>query len=204
MKKAKKRVRKAKPKPKRIPRGLTEQQKSFCRHYLALSYNGTKAAKSAGYSKRTATMQAARLLTKASVQVELTKLARPVARKAELKASDLLIMLMRQADADPRAFVDDASLMKKLRDLDEDTAKLIAGFKVDGSQLVEVKLKDAMKATELLMRNRGMLKEQMSVELSGQVSVVEQERVKEFTTEELAEFNAAAATCQRLLHPETV
>ena len=59
-----------------------------------------------------------------------------------------------------------------------------------------------MKATELLMKNQGMLREQVAVELSGQVSVLEQQRVKEFSTEELAEFNAAAATCQRLLHGE--
>ena len=58
------------------------------------------------------------------------------------------------------------------------------------------------RATELLMKNQGMLREQVAVELSGQVSVLEQQRVKEFSTEELAEFNAAAATCQRLLHGE--
>ena len=199
----KKRVRR-KPRLKRIPKGITDQQKSFCRHYLALGYNGTKAARAAGYSKHTATRQASRLLTYAHVQAELTRLARPVARKAELKASDLLIMLMRQADANPREFVTAASYMKKIADLDDDTAKLISSWKQDGSRLTEVKLKDGMKATELLMRNRGMLKEQMLVELNAQVSVVEQQRVKEFTTEELAEFNAAAATCQRLLHPETV
>ena len=109
---------------------------------------------------------------------------------------------MRQADADPRAFVTEQGRMKKLHELEEDVAKLIAGFKLDGANLISVTLKDGMKATELLMKNQGMLREQVAVEMSGQISVLEQERVKEFTTDELAEFNAAAATCQRLLHPD--
>ena len=65
-------TRKAKPKPKRQPRVITEQQKSFCRHFLTLGYNGTKAAVAAGYSKRNARFQASRLLTIANVQAHLT------------------------------------------------------------------------------------------------------------------------------------
>ena len=109
---------------------------------------------------------------------------------------------MRQADADPRAFVTEQGRMKKMHELDEDAAKLIAGFKIEGDKLVEVKLKDGTKATELLMKNQGLLKEQMSVEHSGELTVLEEERVKEFTTDELVEFNAAVATVNRLLHGE--
>ena len=85
---------------------------------------------------------------------------------------------------------------------DTDTAKLIAGCRIEEDRLVSGTLKDGTKATELLMKNQGMLRDQVAVELSGQVSVLEQQRVKEFSNEELAEFNAAAATCQRLLHGE--
>ena len=106
---------------------------------------------------------------------------------------------MRQADADPRLFVNTVGRMKKLHELEEDTAKLIAGFKIEGTDLVEVKLKDGTKATELLMKNQGMLKEQMSIEHSGELTVLEQERVKEFTTEQLAKFNTAVAVVNRLL-----
>ena len=131
-----------------------------------------------------------------------SSVARPIAKKAELKASTLLNILMRQADADPRAFVTEQGRMKKMHELDEDAAKLIAGFKIEGDKLVEVKLKDGTKATELLMKNQGLLKEQMSVEHSGELTVLEEERVKEFTTDELVEFNAAVATVNRLLHGE--
>ena len=131
-----------------------------------------------------------------------SSVARPIAKKAELKASTLLNILMRQADADPRAFVTEQGRMKKMHELDEDAAKLIAGFKIEGDKLVEVKLKDGTKAMELLMKNQGLLKEQMSVEHSGELTVLEEERVKEFTTDELVEFNAAVATVNRLLHGE--
>ena len=196
-------TRKATPRPRKLPKNVTAKQQTFVREYLT-DYNGTKAAMRAGYSQRTARVQASALLTKLNIQTELARLARPIAKKAELKASTLLAMLMRQADADPRDFVTNIGRMKKLHELEEDVAKLIAGFKIEGTELKEVKLKDGMKATELLMKNQGMLREQVAVELSGQVSVLEQQRVKEFSTEELAEFNAAAATCQRLLHPETL
>ena len=147
-------------------------------------------------------MQASALLTKPNIQTELARLARPIAKKAELKASTLLNILMRQVDADPRAFVTEQGRMKKMHELDEDTAKLIAGFKIRDDKLTSVTLKDGMKATELLMKNRGMLKEQMSIEHSGELTVLEQERVKEFSTEELLQFNTAVGLVNRLLHPE--
>ncbi len=96
--------RKAPPQPRRLPRWLTERQKAFVREYL-VDYNGTKAAIRAGYSRRTARVQASALLTKPNIKTELARLARPIAKRAELKASTLLQILMRQADADPREFV---------------------------------------------------------------------------------------------------
>lgn len=41
---------------------LTQQQELFCREYV-IDYNGTKAARRAGYSEKTARSQASRLLT---------------------------------------------------------------------------------------------------------------------------------------------
>ena len=193
--------KKKRPCPRRPPRILTERQKAFAREYL-VDYNGTKAAIRAGYSKRTARVQASALLTKPNIRTELARLARPIAKKAELKASTLLAILMRQADADPREFVTTVGRMKGMHELDTDTAKLIAAFKIEGTRLTSVTLKDGMKATEMLMKNQGLLREQISVEHSGELTVLEEERVKEFTTDELVEFNAAVATVNRLLHGE--
>ena len=167
-----------------------------------MGYNGTKAAIRAEYSKRTARVQASALLTKPNIQTELARLARPIAKKAELKASTLLENLMTISFGDPRSFVNEHGRLKRLDQLDDAAAHMVAGFEMQGATLTKVRLKDGMRATELLMKNQGLLKEQMSVEHSGDLTVREQERVKEFTDGELAEFNTAIATVNRLLHGE--
>lgn len=52
---------------------LNAKQKQFCQEYL-IDLNATQAAIRAGYSRKTANQQGARLLTKVGVQAELQKL----------------------------------------------------------------------------------------------------------------------------------
>ncbi len=200
--------RKRKPRAKPVPRKVTHRQQAFAREYL-VDYNGTQAAIRAGYSKKSAAQQASALLRLPKVIAELAKRAAPVKKRAELKASELLEVMQLVAYGDvsnlfkPSSGNGSVSTIKDMRELGEDQV-LVAGYKRGSDGSVELKFENRMRARELLMKHLGLLKEQMSIEHSGEISVVEQERVKEFTTEELAEFNAAAATCQRLLHPETL
>lgn len=50
---------------------MNERQRRFAREYVLTSRNGTEAAKRAGYSERSATMTASRLLTNDEVQDEI-------------------------------------------------------------------------------------------------------------------------------------
>ena len=200
--------RKRKPRAKPVPRKVTHRQQAFAREYL-VDYNGTQAAIRAGYSKKGAAQQASALLRLPKVIEELAKRAATVTKRVELKASELLEVMQLVAYGDvsnlfkPGSRNGSVSIIKDMRELGEDQV-LVAGYKRGADGSVELKFENRMRARELLMKHLGLLKEQMSIEHSGEISVVEQERVKEFTTEELAEFNAAAATCQRLLHPETL
>ena len=78
----------------------------------------------------------------------------------------------------------------------------MAAFELDENGLLrKVKLKDGLKATELLARNLGLLKEQISIEGgSEELSAFERERIKEFTDDELRVFTEAANTVERMLH----
>jgi phage terminase small subunit len=62
---------------------LSEKQKRFVSEYL-IDLNATQAAIRAGYSKKTATVQASRLLTNAKVQEELSKQQTKVAQRLEV------------------------------------------------------------------------------------------------------------------------
>ena len=189
------------PKPRRLPKELTGRQQAFVREYL-VDYNGTQAAIRAGYAKRSAAVEACRQLRNAKVQAELLKRGRPIKKKAELKASALLENLMTISFGDPRSFVNEHGRLKRLDQLDDAAAHMVASFEVHDTNLTKVKLKDGMKATELLMKTQGLLREQMSIERSGELTVAEEERIKEFTDEELAEFREAVKTVNRLLQGE--
>jgi len=53
---------------------LTDKQKAFCREYL-VDFNGTRAATAAGYTEKSARVQAAKMLTKGNIQDEIKRLA---------------------------------------------------------------------------------------------------------------------------------
>ena len=197
--------RKRKPRAKPVPRKVTHRQQAFAREYL-VDYNGTQAAIRAGYSKKSAAQQASALLRLPKVIEELAKRAAPVKKRAELKASELLEVMQSVAYGDvsnlfkPSSGNGSVSTIKDMRELGEDQV-LVAGYKRGADGSVELKFENRMRARELLMKHLGLLKEQMRLEVSSEVTIAEQERVKEFSTEELAQFNTAVALVNRLLRP---
>ena len=198
--------RKRKPRAKPVPRKVTHRQQAFAREYL-VDYNGTQAAIRAGYSKKGAAQQASALLRLPKVIEKFAKRAAPVKKRAELKASELLEVMQLVAYGDvsnlfkPSSGNGSVSTIKDMRELGEDQV-LVAGYKPGSDGSVEFKFENRMRARELLMKHLGLLKEQMSIEHSGELTVLEQERVKEFSTEELLQFNTAVALVNRLLRPE--
>lgn len=68
---------------------LTPKQKLFCEEYLK-DLNATQAAIRSGYQERTATEQAARLLTNVKVKAEIRRLQAIVAKRNEVTV-DLLV-----------------------------------------------------------------------------------------------------------------
>ena len=68
-------MQKGRKKRKMPTKDLTNKQKAFCREYV-IDHNGTQAAIRAGYSKKTANEQAARLLAKVSVKDYIARLER--------------------------------------------------------------------------------------------------------------------------------
>ncbi len=77
--------------PKDTP--LTPQQERFCQEY-AVDYNGTNAAKRAGYSESTAASQASRLLKNAKVLSRVRAIQKEQLEKTALTKESVLLNLM--------------------------------------------------------------------------------------------------------------
>ena len=68
---------------------LTEKQQRFCQEYL-IDLNGTQAAIRAGYSKKTADMQASRMLTKDKINDYLGGLRADIANSNKITVEKVL------------------------------------------------------------------------------------------------------------------
>ena len=77
---------------------LNPRQKRFCKEYL-IDLNATQAAVRSGYSKKTATEQASRLLTNVNISQEVKKLVDARSVKTEIKADDVLNEIKKMAFA---------------------------------------------------------------------------------------------------------
>ena len=192
------------PQPKRLPKVLTARQKAFAREYL-VDYNGARAAERAGYSKNGSKVIASRMLTQANVQAELAKRAKPITEKLELKASDVLERCTRIAFADVRGFVDDKGRLLKIHEVPDELEALIRSYKAnDDGVVTEIQIEPRLAAVKLLMQNFGLLKEQLRLEISSELTLEETEIIDAFTDEELTEWKNANACIQRLLSPPSI
>ena len=201
------------PKPKPVPRTLTDRQRAFCREYL-VDYVGVKAAGRAGYSKKSAKQQASRLLTIANVQTELARLAARVKAKTELSAVALLESVTAVALGDIRVLFENPdphyegagpkprSVLKDPRTLSHHEQFLIAGWKEQNGQVSELKLENRTRSKELLMKHLGLLKDHVRMEVASELTMEEEETISKMSDEDLATFRVANETVERLLHPE--
>lgn len=183
---------------------LTEKQKRFCDEYL-IDLNATQSAIRAGYSKKTANEQGARLLAKVSVQeyietrkkdrekrVEVTqdRVIEELSYIAFAKASDYARVIEKDAMVEVEGkmipVVDDEGNLVKYRtvepilteELTEEQKRAIAVIK-KGRDGFEIKPYDKTRALELLGKHLGMFEEK--IEVNGQVN----NPMAGLTTEEL-------------------
>lgn len=106
---------------------LSDKVKKFADEYL-IDFNGTQAVIRAGYSKRSAKEQAARLLTNDNVQKYLTEQKAKLAKKHEGLKDRLIEELTKIAFFDIRKVYNEDGTFKNLSDLGDDEAAVIASL----------------------------------------------------------------------------
>ena len=170
---------------------LNAKQTRFVEEYI-IDLNATQAAIRAGYSKKTAQVQSARLLSNVMVRAVLSQKMEKRAEKTEISSERVLLELSRLAFLDVRkAYRKDGSL-KAITEMDDDTVAAIAGFDVTESVssgevtgvLKKIKLSDKSRALELIMRHLGMLTPAVQTDLDSEIKKIDLER-KRFELEKL-------------------
>ncbi len=154
---------------------LTEQQERFCHEYIT-DLNGTQAVIRAGYSRRTASSQADRLLGNAEVRQRVEQLKRERAARTEVSADRVLLELARIAYFDARTLFSPDGSVRPPSEWDDAAAATVAGVDVEHVEvgrgrnrrrvwrITKHRRFDKNKALELLCRHLGMLRDRLSVE----------------------------------------
>ena len=151
---------------------LTPRQMTFIEEYMINGFNATQAAITAGYSKKTANEQAARLLANISVKSEIERLQRSIADEYPLLRKRTIERVKKIAFSDIKDYLSFKTV--KVRDGESNgeplfTYKTVIELKdsddVDGGLISEVsetrdgfkfKRLDPLKALELLGRFTGL------------------------------------------------
>lgn len=111
------------------PKPLEVKQLAFCREYL-VDFNATAAAIRAGYAKKAARSQAARMLTKANIQAEISRLVLSATKRNDITVDRVLSELGRIAFGDPRKFFDDNNGLKDMAELGDEEAATLSSIEV--------------------------------------------------------------------------
>lgn len=111
-----------------VPGILTPKQKIFCDKYLKC-LNATKAATQAGYSKRTANEQGARLLAKVSVKNYISERQQKNEAKTEITRERWLAELESIGFANINDFVNGSNSILELKHIDRKKTAAVSGVK---------------------------------------------------------------------------
>lgn len=139
---------------------LTPKMERFCQEYI-LDYNGTQAAKRAGYKEPAAYAMAAENLRKPQIQARITELQQAAAQGYSGLKNRLILEMQRIATFDIRKLYDEVGNLLPPDKWDDDTAAAVSGL--DTAEFIglgtgfvkKVKNADKTRAAELLSRMLG-------------------------------------------------
>lgn len=139
-----------------MPNPLSPRQLAFIDSYLETS-DGTKAAKSAGYSDKTAHVQASQLLRHPSIAAEIARRRRPIEKKSQLTAERVMQELANIALLDPKDLYDADGKPRAINEMPEDARRAISSLTDKG-----IKTHSKLGALELIAKIFQMVKQEQT------------------------------------------
>jgi len=158
-----------------MPKLANPKHERFCQEFI-IDLNGTKAAERSGYSKKTAKVQASRLLTNANIQARIAELKEIRSERTVVTQDMVLKELMILARSDIRDYGEiegevgiNRLKLKTFKEIKGDATRAIQSITekiTKGGSQLSFKLHSKTPAVELLARHLGMLIERH--ELTGE------------------------------------
>lgn len=130
-------------------------------HEYVVDRNGTQAAIRAGYSAKTAHVQACRLLNDAKVSARIAELSKAIEKRAAVSADWVVSELAKIARADPRKFFKPDGSLIPVHELDDDCAAALSAMEVVAlgdthMSIHKIKRWDRVRVLELIGKHIGM------------------------------------------------
>lgn len=164
---------------RKTDRGADARRKLFVAAYLAHNKNGTQAAIDAGFSKKTAYSKASQLLKEPEVAKAILEAENAMLQKYNMTAENVLVQLGRIVNFDIRKVYNPDGTLKRIHELDDDTAAALSSFEIEEIKAEgvsigltrKVKGHDKNKAIDSAMRHFGLFEKDNSLKLSGNVTI---------------------------------
>lgn len=142
---------------------LNAKQLAFVTEFLKC-HEATSAARSAGYSAKSAQVIGCQLLKHPKVAAEIARRRAPIAKRNELTAERVIAELSNLAFLDPASMFDESGNLLSINEMPEATRRAIAGLDIDvgpkGNKSTKVKLSSKLGSLELAAKLLGMVKDQ--------------------------------------------
>lgn len=140
-----------------------EQHELFCQEYI-VSFNGAEAARSAGYSEKTARVKASQLLTKVNIQERVEALVQERNERVQIKQDDIakdLIQIKERCMQSVPVMVWNQGLQRYVEKKDE-----------EGRTVYQFDANNAIKSLDLLGKHTGFYEKDNSQQ-SGNVTIIQ-------------------------------
>lgn len=133
-----------------------DKRKAFVEAYFANGENGCQAAITAGFAAKSAGVTAARLLKDARVLAEISRRRTEITAKLELNTEETIREIKRLAFSDPRRITNADGTVKRLHELDAETAAAVSSYEVDKDGVIKYKFWDKNSAIDKAAKVQGL------------------------------------------------
>lgn len=154
---------------------LTDKQEKFCQEYC-IDLNATQAAIRAGYSENTANEIGSQNLAKVSIQNRIAQLREEDQLETKVTRQRVLTEYAKIAFFNPKKLFDESGRLKKITEMDDDVAAVIAGLDVStmfkkaeseeefiNEVVKKIKHVDKKGALDSLAKHLGMLNDKIDI-----------------------------------------
>lgn len=135
------------------------------------SINATKAAESAGYSKRSAHAIGCTLLKHPKVAAEIARRRAPIAKKSALTAERVIQELSNIVFFDPASMYDESGKLLNVKDMPEETRRAIAGVEHHLEKGTKLRISSKLGSLELAAKILQLVKQEQTQQQAVQIVI---------------------------------